>query len=138
MPLEAAVLASVNPDLKLERESPIRIEKGVLAPGETIANGASASMLLHLPSYEELRIRALVTGTTADLDAFRKLAPGESNTADQPATVGLADGTENLMTITAAGEALLELQLTNTGAGPDVTISYVDLFPYFRHSPGLQ
>lgn len=128
----------MDPDLVLHRERPRRVDVGGLAPGDTIAQGASASVLIKAESIEELHVRAQVTGTTADLDVARKLADKETDAADQPATEALADGVESLLTVTAVGESYYELTVTNTGAGPDVTIAYIDLFPYFRHAGSLR
>ena len=123
--------ADVDPDFRFEDPHPIRVQKGGLAPGDTIAQGNSVTILVAAPGISTLHARARITGTTADLDVVRKLADGKTDANDQPTTVNLADGTADILSASADGCAVFEVTLTNTGAGPDVTIDYLDLFPVF-------
>lgn len=123
--------ADVEPDIRFRDDEPVRVHAAGLSPGDTIGQGASATALIAAPGVDTLRARALVSGTTADIELRRKLADGKTDAADQASATSLADGTEGIHSVASDGCAVFELVVTNTGAGPDVTIGHIDLFPTF-------
>lgn len=123
--------ATVDPDLELSRPGPVRVQGGGLSPDDVIAQGASASLLVRAPGVATLHARAQVSGATADLLVERLLADKETAAADQDAATGLVVDTEALHSVTAVGTTWFRVTLTNTGAGPDAVVTYLDLFPEF-------
>ena len=117
----------MEPDLDLSRPGAIRVQGGGLSPGDTIAQGASASIVVRAPGVSTLHTRAQVSGTTADLLVADRLTPA----ADQDAATALADGVESLHSVDAVGSSWFKVTVTNTGAGPDLAVDYLDLFPEY-------
>lgn len=101
--------------------------KGFLAPGAAIANGDTAGCLVNVLGSGRIRIVALVTGAAATLAAKWRLADHVTNQAtNQPATVALVAGTENILDILInPGYGYLEVTILSAGA---VVVSYVDVF----------
>lgn len=118
-------------DIALSGRSPRRIGSGALAPGSTIAQGETASMIVALPEgADQLRVRAQVSGATADLDLVPLLGDGTTESAtDVPSTTALTAATEASVDVDLVGERLWAVKVANTDAGPDAVVDFIDLYP---------
>jgi hypothetical protein len=125
---------------------PIRC-KGALAKGAAFTNGQILYEILPVFGSLNARVRALVTGAAATLDAFflgpdfdiesQTLTPqaplvatlfanlaGTIYATGGPAQTPLAAGTESKVDLTLFGEGYLLLKLTGQGSG---AVSFIDL-----------
>lgn len=117
-------------DVAVTDRAPHRIQDGDLAAGTVIAQSATNSMVVRLPEgADDLRVRAQVTGATADLELVPLLADrATESSTNVPATEALADGTESSVDVALKGERLWVFKVTNTGAGADLTLDFIDIY----------
>lgn len=109
---------------------------GELAPGATVASGATVGVLVPIFGYEEVRIRLKTTSGAGTLKATFIRPDGDGafpddgthrHTTGNPADVSVSAATEAMMEVSdLRGEAYLLVEYVDDGVtGPGTTLDYV-------------